>query len=104
MPDSYRDFFGKLHSHHAKGMTYGKTETATVEPLSHPRPVTPKPFFQRARSYHRTGVESYYGFAPTCKRPHKFFLHFFDKVKFLTGSFSRFHDRKNERLTGSRQS
>ena len=29
MPDSYRDFFGKLHSHHAKGMTYSKTETAT---------------------------------------------------------------------------
>jgi hypothetical protein len=69
-----------------------------------PRRETPKSFFLRVRSYHRTGVESYYGFAATCKGPRKFFLHFLDKVKFLTGSFSRFHDRENERLTGSSES
>jgi len=31
MPDSYRDFFGKLHSHNAKGMTYRKTEDGEGE-------------------------------------------------------------------------
>ena len=36
--------------------------------------------FPRKRSYHRTGAESYYGSAATCKRFITFFLQYFYKV------------------------